>query len=691
MNIAFLILTYKDLYHNELLNLIPHEDIYIHPKQIEGISDSNKKFIIDKDYILETKWGDMSIIHAIISLLTFAFSKKKYDYFVLLSEDTYPMMNKKEFNDFINDQNKLSCFEFIKEYNGLSKSYVWWMLNYKDAEIIIKTKDKYINLFDDKKIDGTFDESYFLTVLKKEIKDYKFNNNTIIYTRWLYNTILKHPFVFNKLTQYDIDQIKLIKAPFLRKTLKNFNPSVIKNKKKLLLSVIGENTDQKIICNLNDYDIIIICAKEFNDKLLDELKNNCLFIINITWDLLNENILTFIEEQKAFLNLYQEVLVSTEKYDFNFKNKYDLSKYPKKELLLDKNNNKAYLHITPIEDVLKFKIIKKLSEKRNNLISVSFFKMIQSYRDFGKYETYLKNFINKFPTLKDYNLRIYVDESTSDNYVLQEAKKYDFMEIVEFECKNFKIDKFHNGTFATLIRLYPLFNLKDDYEIIRVSDIDLQFNIYFQGREEYNMQKYKLNFFFLKYIPYIKPWSNPKYNHTIMGGLILSKVKFPRDIFNKYLDDLYLIENNKYNSELSMIVDKIRQSTNYKYKEKNIQLPYGIDELFLNHYLYPFIKTKSYIKYGMRAELYPSQILNLIKTSKILTKEDLDFIEKLKKEEEDIFFKRSKNEAKFLSTFMEFIKNFKNKISDQYDELYEEIMKYKNDFKGSFIFFLVPK
>jgi len=40
---------------------------------------------------------------------------------------------------------------------------------------------------------------------------------------------------------------------------------------------------------------------------------------------------------------------------------------------------------------------------------------------------------------------------------------------------------------------------------------------------------------------------------------------------------------------------------------------------------------------------------------------------------------------------MIFVQKFKNKISDYYDELLEELNKYKNNFKDHFVFFLLPK
>jgi hypothetical protein len=247
MSVAFLLLTYKDAYYNKLFELNNNDDIFMHPKLIDEVSEEHKKFIIPKELIIETQWGNMSIIYSIINLLSYAYSKKKYDYFILLSEDTYPFVGKNEFKKFLEKQNGLSCFEYLKEQNGIYKSNVWWMLNNNDAKVIIDTRDKYKNIFINSKVDGTYDENYFLTVLKRENSNYKFNNKVVIYTKWLYKTILKHPFVLNKLTKFDIEDIKQSRAPFVRKTLKTFTIDEHKVKNKLLIAVIGTYTDQEVL------------------------------------------------------------------------------------------------------------------------------------------------------------------------------------------------------------------------------------------------------------------------------------------------------------------------------------------------------------------------------------------------------------------------------------------------------------
>ena len=55
----------------------------------------------------------------------------------------------------------------------------------------------------------------------------------------------------------------------------------------------------------------------------------------------------------------------------------------------------------------------------------------------------------------------------------------------------------------------------------------------------------------------------------------------------------------------------------------------------------------------MKAELFPSQLINLIKNFPNLSKEDQNIINKLKYLEEEIYFQREKDESKFIKIYLE--------------------------------------
>lgn len=335
---------------------------------------------------------------------------------------------------------------------------------------------------------------------------------------------------------------------------------------------------------------------------------------------------------------------------------------------------------------INFKIIKNSKNNKKNLISCSFFAMKLSYRNFSKYENYLKKFCLNAQKLEDYTIRIYVDKTTKDNPTLKEVYDlYDNIEIIEYECKEFLIDNFfHNGTFGTLVRLYPLFDQNDKHEIVRVSDIDLT-ESYFLNKEQRKMDQYDLDYFFLTYFGYFKEWVNPNLFTNMAAGFILSKVKFPIKMFDDYLNELH---ENKSNTKTSILVNKIRESTQYKYVEINNYLPYGIDELFLNYYLYPYI-IQNKISYGMRVELFPSQFINYIKYNSTSILPEIK-MKKLINEESQIYYENKKIIKIFIEDFFNFIESYKDKIDKYFDESLSKAKKYKKYFTNSLIILLLP-
>jgi hypothetical protein len=164
----------------------------------------------------------------------------------------------------------------------LFKSSQWWGLNKKDAEIIINTRNKYKNYFKNIKLDGAYDENYFLTVLNKEVKNYKYTMKKVMYVKWLDNVIAKHPIIFNKLTECDIYLSR--NSFFIRKCLKSLHFKKTKTTKKLYIFYIGTDTKQDEILksNLKNIDYAIITSIEL-DKIKEKILENTFYIIPIIW------------------------------------------------------------------------------------------------------------------------------------------------------------------------------------------------------------------------------------------------------------------------------------------------------------------------------------------------------------------------------------------------------------------------
>lgn len=366
MIIGLLLLTYgQPLFASEIKKILNNHHnnftfkLYIHPKYKDDIDDNFKQYIINN--LINTSWGDMSLVEASVNLLKSAFDE--CDYFFLLSGDTYVFNNHDMFkNDITNDVNEdtLSMFDFMKNHDGLYKSSQWWGLNKHDANIIIKTQYKYKYYFVNKTIKtlmkGAYDEYYFLTVLMKEVKNYKYINKKIIYVKWLQNTITKHPFTFNKITNVDIENINISGSYFIRKCTLNFNNYLYKLLENindtLLIIYIGSETNQNTIINylseIKNIDLAIITSIDV-DKLHKKIFDNCYYIIPIIWKFYNNAMLDICDD--LLFKQWKQIIFIPEKYTFE-NMLYDDKKCKiinSKKIFIpmyDDKNNKAYIVLT---------------------------------------------------------------------------------------------------------------------------------------------------------------------------------------------------------------------------------------------------------------------------------------------------------------------------------------------------------
>jgi hypothetical protein len=220
MSYALLFLTYENLLYD--FNNFINTNIYIHPKYPSKINQKYKRYII-KNLIEPTKWCDFSIVQASINLLKEAILDNSNEWFILLSEDSYPIYTNNEFiKKFKNIHNNKSVFNFLSKYRGYYKTSQWWILNKTDAQIIINSENKYINRFRHRILNGCHDEYYFLSILMWENPQYKYTNAQVMYNRWLDYTIQKSPSYFNKILEDDINYIRSNNCLFIRKITKYF-------------------------------------------------------------------------------------------------------------------------------------------------------------------------------------------------------------------------------------------------------------------------------------------------------------------------------------------------------------------------------------------------------------------------------------------------------------------------------------
>jgi hypothetical protein len=294
MKIALLLLTIDNPFFIDNIKEYLNENtkLYIHAKNPNNLDSYFKKYLIKN--LIETAWGDMSLVYATINLLEA--SIEDCDYFYLISGDTYINKTPEIFD--------LSCFDLLKEYNvktsiPIYKTSQWYGLNKQDAMTIIKTKNKYKNIFYKVKLDGAYDENYFLTVLHREKHNYKYNIKKVMYVKWLDNVISKHPFIFNKLTECDLYLCR--NSFFIRKCIDTFKINKTETQDNLYIFYIGSETNQDEITKveLNKIDYIIITSLDTN-KIKKDILKNTFYIIPIIWK--------FYEETKT--SLTKDIIVS---------------------------------------------------------------------------------------------------------------------------------------------------------------------------------------------------------------------------------------------------------------------------------------------------------------------------------------------------------------------------------------------
>jgi hypothetical protein len=258
---------------------------------------------------------------------------------------------------------------------------------------------------------------------------------------------------------------------------------------------------------------------------------------------------------------------------------------------------------------------KKIMNKTKILFSVSIFKMKESYRPFVRYLYQLfRNTIYFLKTFPNADIRIYHDKSIfdckDDDYViigdsklncsqifknLKELDTKSRIQFVEYDYPAFKIDKiYHHGTFGTMMRYLPFFETKKEtpYDLIIVGDVDLHtwwFNPDIINR--FIKDESKMLFgSSLTYNRYKEPniVRCGKYENVLIGGYIFSKIRFPINIFNNFLDKII---NGDFDKIIQSINDSLKSD-----KKPDPLFPYGLDEYFLN-----FIFRKELKK------LYPNQ------------------------------------------------------------------------------------
>lgn len=266
---------------------------------------------------------------------------------------------------------------------------------------------------------------------------------------------------------------------------------------------------------------------------------------------------------------------------------------------------------------IELKTIKPLKPgKYDIVISCSLFMMKEAYRKFNEY---IISFLKWFPHIpRNTFVRLYVDDSALSNPDFQQiiALKSPHLEILQFYCKEFfeedeinvsskninssksrsisykqpttKFPKgYHDGTFGSIIRLIPLYEKPANVKYIWVSDMDMPIK-FFNYKHIKEMQNNNAKVFYYSKACYDKPWSEG-IRYPIGAGRIIvnSRVNLHKGTLTRFLNDVL---KGKYHQTLEDIKKKFEEEGSYRSFSDIKYFPYGFDELFTNHYLYPVFK-----------------------------------------------------------------------------------------------------
>ena len=305
-SISLLFLTNTNIIHKNAFNdYVQNCEIFIHPKNPQKVDKIWQKNIITN--LVKTQWGDRSIVMATLNLLKAAIQKGAVQWFILCSEDMYPLMTYQQLNEYLQTQTK-SIFQIMEEETN--KTSQFWTLSRTDVETILKKQEYNEIIFKKIPPKASFDERYFLNLLKHENPNYEFTDSPICYVKWLGGGIVaKHPTIFNCLLPNDIEIIQEKKCCFIRKTNKYFRNEPCPMKEYNILIVHGTKSPlsyTKFVYDFKDLaNIFVLCLKDgVTDK---DLMRNARQTYFSVWSM--------VEEALQAIQIAGNLVIVKEEYD----------------------------------------------------------------------------------------------------------------------------------------------------------------------------------------------------------------------------------------------------------------------------------------------------------------------------------------------------------------------------------------
>lgn len=262
--------------------------------------------------------------------------------------------------------------------------------------------------------------------------------------------------------------------------------------------------------------------------------------------------------------------------------------------------------------IIQTKILSECKSTNDVLITTAIFKMKDSYRSFEKYEYQLYTLIKNIPSFA--NLRIYVDDSTEYLFEKYNKTSQPNIEFIYYKCVPFLTDdeKFHDGTFGSIVRLLPCFDFPTGYKYVCVSDIDVSPKMNFQKKFFDKMIDEKAQISYHSALCYTKPWI--KIEYPIVNLRFITTVQFPKRLLTTFLQNIL---DKKYESDRKKILEYDLKAG--KKFNPDTKFPYGFDELFTNDllakYIFPRFKCLIY-RFVTLGTIFKSCFYSTYKTNK---------------------------------------------------------------------------
>jgi len=217
----------------------------------------------------------------------------------------------------------------------------------------------------------------------------------------------------------------------------------------------------------------------------------------------------------------------------------------------------------------------KQGKASRNVLSCCLFTTGDSYRDFAQYKGNLRRFIIQVKVLSSFEVRIYTDDTAKD-FVLELVGDNSQITVLHYNCPQFREGRGHVGMFGTFTRFLPMF---EDLDTVWSSDIDIP-DRYIDPKLYNTVVRNNIDFMISTYSCYErKVWGT---KNTILAGRFISRMKFDRGLLTRFL-------NRVHDGKLKDKIDEINIGNTRKQPSS---FPYGLDEYFLNTYIYNTLKTQ---------------------------------------------------------------------------------------------------